>query len=135
MKYKVKKKNKVFEVLEISPLKGYKFTPKNKDIKNITLINDKLINKVLTIKIESMFKRLLMIVNDAFNSDDNPDGTAIALDEILMVKNNIKNKYAKFLKEEKELLYLKKLGLLEEEMMMKMYSYQNMVSQRQGKSR
>ena len=136
MKYVVKKKNKVFEVTNIDyPIEGYKFNTKNQDIKSLTLVNSKLINKVLDIKINNLFNRLLMIVNDAFNSDDNPSGVVIALDEIAMVKNTILSKYHKLLDEKKEEVYLKKLALLEQEMQDKLFYYQYRVVESTNKSR
>lgn len=125
MKYVVKKRNKIYEVLDISyPFKGYKFNSKSNNISSITIINKKLIDKVLNIKITNMIKKAIMLVNEAFNSDDDETGTMIALDEILMVKNAIKNKYNKYLSKEKQSLYLKKLDLIEEEMKEKVYMYQ-----------
>lgn len=136
MKYVIKKRNKIYEVVELEyPFKGFKFKTKNDDIKGITLINKKMINKVLTTKINNLFTRLLMIVNDAFNSDDNPAGTSIALDEIAMVRNYINNKYAKYLEKEKEQLYIKKLDLLEEEMQFKLLNFQHNYVSKEGKSR
>ncbi len=121
MKYVVKKRNKIYEVLELDyPVKGYKFKSKNEDIKSITLVDTIMISKVVDKKINMMFQRLLMIVNDAFNSDDNPSGTAIALDEIAFVRSTILNKYHKLLNDKKEGLYLTKLSLLEQEMFDKM---------------
>ena len=125
MKYVIKKRNKIYDVLELTyPVKGYKFNSKSESIKSITLVDNKMVNKVVDKKINMMFQRLLMIVNDAFNSDDNPTGTAIALDEIALVRSTILNKYHKLLDEKKEELYLKKLSLLEQEMYDKMVIYQ-----------
>jgi len=135
MKYVIKKRNKVYEIIDNNPVKGFKFKTKNDDIKSITIENNKMIDKVITNKINSMFTRLLMIVNDAFNSDDNPQGTSIALDEIEMIRTQINIKYSKYLNEEKELLYLKKLELLEEEMKFKYYNYQNFYTDNKGKGR
>ena len=136
MKYVIKKRNKVYDVIDIEyPFKGFKFKTNNNDINSINLLNNKMIDKVLTNKINNMFTRVLMIVNDAFNSDDNPEGTSIALDEIALIRGQIRNKYAKYLKKEKELLYLKKLDLLEEEMRMKFYSYQESYVENKGKGR
>ena len=135
MKYVIKKRNKVYEILDTNSSKGFKFKTKNDDIKSITIENNKMIDKVITNKINDMFTRVLMIVNDAFNSDDNPQGTAVALDEISMIRTQINIKYAKYLSEEKELLYLKKLDLLEEEMKYKYYNYQNYYVENKGKGR
>ena len=135
MSYVVKKRNKYYKVVSVEPIKGFKFRTNNEDISSITVENDKLTDKVITDKINKMFTRLLMIVNDAFNSDDNPEGTSIALDEITMVRNKIKNRYAKYLKEEKEKLYLKKLDLIEEEMGFKHYYIQENYVEEKGKGR
>ena len=136
MKYVIKKRNKIYDVLELTyPIKGYKFNSKSESIKSITLVNNKMVNKVIDKKINMMFQRLLMIVNDAFNSDDNPTGTAIALDEIALVRSTILNKYHKLLDEKKEELYLKKLNLLEEEMKEKIVFLTMSYEQKSSKSR
>ena len=136
MKYVVVKKNKFEKILIDEMPKGYKFKPKYKDIKSITLVSNKMIDTVLTAKINDMFVRLLMIVNDAFNSDDNPSGVAIALDEIAMVQSVLLNKYNKILDKRKQLLYLKKLEMLEKEMKYKAYMLENYFKEEsQGKSR
>jgi len=125
MRYVVKKKNKIFDVINLEyPIKGYKFNSKSEEVKSITLVNPKLITKVVDIKVNTMLNRLLMIVNDAFNSDDNPTGVTIALDEIRMVKTAIYNKYNKLLDDRKKELYLRKISLLEQEMYDKMVIYQ-----------
>ena len=125
MRYVVKKKNKIFDVINLEyPIKGYKFNSKSDDVKSITLVDSKLITKVVDIKVNTMLNRLLMIVNDAFNSDDNPTGVTIALDEIRMVKTAIYNKYNKLLDDRKKELYLRKISLLEQEMYDKMVIYQ-----------
>ena len=136
MKYVIKKRNKIYDVLELTyPIKGYKFNSKSESIKSITLVNNKMVDKVIDKKINMMFQRLLMIVNDAFNSDDNPTGTAIALDEIALVRSTILNKYHKLLDEKKEELYLKKLDLLEEEMKEKIVFLTMSYEQKSSKSR
>ena len=136
MKYVIKKRNKVLEIIEASyPIKGYKFNPKNDMVKSITVSDEKMINKILSAKIDAMFTKLLMIFNDAFNSDDNPAGSIITLDEIAFVRSTILNKYHKFLKKEKEELYLKKLSLIEEEILNKTYQYQQVYKEEKGKGR
>lgn len=126
MKYVIKKKNKTYKIKSIEyPFKGYKFKANSELVNNIIVMDNKLINNVVISKINLMFTRLLMIVNDAFDSDDNPNGTAIALDEIAMVRSSILNKYAKYLEKEKQELYLKKLELVEEEMKYKFFIMQN----------
>ena len=136
MRYVVKKKNKIFDVINLEyPIKGYKFNSKSDDVKSITLVDSKLITKVVDIKVNTMLNRLLMIVNAAFNSDDNPSGGTIALDEIRMVKTAIYNKYDKLLDDGKKELYLRKISLLEQEMQDKLYFYQVSKYQSSNRSR
>ena len=138
MKYVGKKRTKIFDVIEIDSLKGYKFSPKSKVIKSIEVCDEKLMNEIASGKVNSMFKRVLMIVNNAFDSDDDMEGTSIALDEIAFLKSQLLNKYNRYLSKEKQELFLKKLLLLEEEMQMKMIMYQTSFANsypNQGKSR
>lgn len=124
MKYVVKKRNKIFDVENIDDLKGLKFKPKWEKVKSINVIDDKLMSEIASGKVNVMFKRLLMIVNNAFDDDSNPEGTAIALDEIAFLKSQLLNKYNRYLSKQKQELFMKKLLLLEEEMQMKMIMYQ-----------
>ena len=91
MKYAIKKRNKVYDVIEIEyPFKGFKFKTKNEDIDSINVINEKMIDSVLTNKINKMFNRLLMIVNDAFNSDSLPKNIVKLISKILDIKDSEK---------------------------------------------
>ena len=124
MKYVIKKRNKTFKVKKFDlPFKGYKFKPKITNVKNIIVIDNKLQEKIILKKINTMFTRLLMIVNDILSSDDeNPSGVVIALDEISLIRGQLITKYNKYLSEIKIALYLKKLGLIQGEVEMKLYS-------------
>ena len=124
MKYVVKKRNKIFDVESITDLKGLKFKPKWEKVKSINVIDEKLMGEIASGKVNSMFKKLLMIVNNAFDDDETGEGTSIALDEISYVKSQLLNKYNRYLSKEKQELFMKKLLLLEEEMQMKMIMLQ-----------
>ena len=88
-----------------------------------------MINEILTIKFNRRFKKLLTLVSAVLNDTDATDAdTALALDEVQLVKEILLNRYQKFLNQEKEELFLKKLRVLENELRLKqvMITQQNM---------
>ncbi len=112
---------------------GYKFNSKRSKniikVSNVTVVDPKMINEILTIKFNRRFKKLLTLVSAVLNDTDASDAdTALALDEVQLVKEILLNRYQKFLNQEKEELFLKKLRVLENELRLKqvMISHQNM---------
>ena len=88
-----------------------------------------MINDILTIKFNRRFKKLLTLVSAVLNDTDATDAdTALALDEVQLVKEILLNRYQRFLNQEKEELFLKKLRVLENELRLKqvMINKQNM---------
>ena len=88
-----------------------------------------MINEILTIKFNRRFKKLLTLVSAVLNDTDATDAdTALALDEVQLVKEILLNRYQRFLNQEKEELFLKKLRVLENELRLKqvMINKQNM---------
>ena len=88
-----------------------------------------MINEILTIKSNRRFKKLLTLVSAVLNDTDATDAdTALALDEVQLVKEILLNRYQRFLNQEKEELFLKKLRVLENELRLKqvMINKQNM---------
>ena len=79
-----------------------------------------MINEILTIKFNRRFKKLLTLVSAVLNDTDATDAdTALALDEVQLVKEILLNRYQRFLNQEKEELFLKKLRVLENELRLK----------------
>ena len=112
---------------------GYKFNSKRSKniikVSNVTVVDPKMINEILTIKFNRRFKKLLTLVSAVLNDTDATDAdTALALDEVQLVKEILLNRYQKFLNQEKEELFLKKLRVLENELRLKqvMINKQNM---------
>ena len=92
-------------------------------------VDPKMINEILTIKFNRRFKKLLTLVSAVLNDTDATDAdTALALDEVQLVKEILLNRYQRFLNQEKEELFLKKLRVLENELRLKqvMINKQNM---------
>lgn len=112
---------------------GYKFNSKRSKniikVSNVTVVDPKMINEILTIKFNRRFKKLLTLVSAVLNDTDATDAdTALALDEVQLVKEILLNRYQKFLNQEKEELFFKKLRVLENELRLKqaMITQQNM---------
>ena len=106
-------------------LHGYKFAPKKGkntyiDVKEVTLINPEMIDSVLSMKFSHVFNKLFNRVVEIINDDDaSEDDTMLVLGEVELLRGILLNKYQGFLKKEKETLFLKKLGVLENELKVK----------------
>lgn len=121
----VKKKNNNKEIVYMEySLPGYSFSPKKNlysmNINHIKLVDGTLSDAVLSLKFENNFKKLVLLINNYFNNEDSTsDDTALVLGEINLIRGILQNKYSKYIKREKHLLFLKKLDLLEHEVMSK----------------
>jgi hypothetical protein len=141
--YVIKKKNKNKKILYIdSSMSGYTFNPSKKvnslDIKNVKMVDPELSNIILSIKLNDKFNKLLKLVNNYLNNDDAGDAdTALVLDEFSMIRDILLNRYQKFLNQQQEALYLKKLRLVENEIRVKEIKIKAMVMEQEerGKSR
>lgn len=147
MSYLIKKDNKTNTITYMNyNLDGYKFTPKSKEntsitINEIVVINPKMIDSILTIKFNSMFKKLIAFISD--NSDNSSNGM-YALTEIERLKSILFHKYQKYISVEKQRIFYSKLNMLEQkikrDLMMQMnFSYNNVheyeEEQTQGRGR
>ena len=139
MSYLIKKDNKTNTITYMQyDMKGYKFTPKSQknasiQVNQIVIINPQMIDKILTLKFNSTFKKLMAFVLNYLNdtSSDTTDGI-YALGEIDRLKSIIFNKYQAYLSVEKQKNFLDKLAFLENQINMKMMmAYQFMPSEYQ----
>ena len=122
--YLLNKKNKNESILDFDDIEGYTFRPKKSNnylnVDNVKIVNKDMIDRILTIKYEKAFKRLVSLAMSVLeNEDASSEDTRIVLDETELVREILLNKYQKFLTQEKEKLFLKKLRLIENEMRMK----------------
>ncbi len=122
--YKIDKDNKYQTVVQIRDLDGYDFRPRNKvnqiNVNKVTIIDNLMIDKILTVKFDRTFKKLIALAMRVLNDDDaSDDDVRIVLDEEKLIKEILQNRYAKYIRHEKELLFLKKLKVIENEMRMK----------------
>ena len=89
------------------------------DINRVIIINPTFIDKIATRKINNKFNKLInmmQIVCDNDEEDESGEGYRIALDEAEKLKQELLNKYKKFLAEEKLELMIKKIKILEDEL-------------------
>ena len=124
--YLINKKHQDLSVVNIKMLDGYKFRPKNNgnyiNVSEVTIVNHMMIDKILTMKFERTFKRLVAMAMRILNTNDedtSDDEAQIVLDEAQLVREILVNRYEKFLSHEKEQLFLKKLRVIENELRMK----------------
>lgn len=123
--YNINKEHLDDTVVSISEIEGYKFRPKlNKEgyvkVSEVTIVDKVMIDKILTMKFNKNFKKLvalaMKVINDEESSDDE---VRIVLDEVELIREILLNRYQKFLNHDKEQLFLKKLRLIENELRMK----------------
>ncbi len=123
--YLVNKNHNDLAVVAIKDLDGYKFRPRNRgnyvNVSQVTIVNGIMIDRILTLKFDKAFKRLVAMAMQVINDDDaTSDDAQIVLDEAELVKEILINRYNKYFKLEKEQLLLKKLHVIENEIRMKM---------------
>ena len=105
---------------------------KKKDKERIGIIkfyDDKIIGHVIKKSIDNRFKKLLELIADLDESDEDPsEGLLFCLDETAKFKRELINKYDKFLKKSQIEFANKKLELIEKELKNKLIAYRIMNS-------
>ena len=123
--YLINKRHKDECVVSIKGLEGYTFKPRlTKDsyikVNAVTIVDRVMIDKILTMKFNKSFKKVVQLALRVINDEDADDGdVTIVLGEVELVREILLNRYQKFLNYEKEQLFLKKLRLIENELRMK----------------
>lgn len=111
------------KIIEMPLMEGFEFTPKNKNINKITIIDSELINNILSIKFNEKFKKLTKLIMLLLNDDDSSESDLIiALDEAERLKSVLQNKYHKYLIKEKYSIFIKRLNMIESEINFKIIS-------------
>ncbi len=145
MGYLIKKSDKTQEIVYLNyDLNGYIFKPKNKSessltVNEVVIVNPSMIDKILTIKFNTLFKQIAMEAFRVIYDDNATDGDAtVVLGELKRFKSIVEHKYQKFLSDEKEAAFLKKIKQLENELKVKIMlarEYQLNNEESYGKSR
>lgn len=122
--YLINKKHHDTIVVDIHDLDGYKFKPRNKgnyvNVSEVTIVNHMMIDKILSLKFDRYFRKLVAMALQVLNDEDSSEDEAqIVLDEAELIKEILNNRYRKYLNHEKEQLFLKKIHVIESEMLAK----------------
>ena len=123
--YLINKSHQDESVVSIRELEGYQFKPRStKDsyikVNKVTIVDRVMIDKILTMKFNKSFKKVVALALQVINDEDSDEGNVtIVLGEVELVREILLNRYQKFLSYEKEQLFLKKLRLIENELRMK----------------
>lgn len=123
--YLIIKNSNTYMLLTLPDFKGYTFKPRQindsyLNVKEVTIINDYLIDRILTMKFDKSFKRLVSLALRVINDEDADESdTEIVFGEVELVREILLNRYQKFLSYEKEQLLLKKVRLIENELRLK----------------
>lgn len=126
MNYLIKKNAKTNEIIYLD-LKdeGYTFSPKlNSDsylnVSKVVVINPSMIDKILTVKFNALFKKIAYKTFKVVEDDDATDTDAsLVLDEVIRLRSIVLHKYQKFLSKEKQEMFLQKIRYLENELRVK----------------
>lgn len=118
------KDSKTITYMEYDKIHGYKVTPKNNikftdaiNVKSMVLLNPSLIEKMVDIKARKRFNHLINLLAIVYEDDDDSgEGLMLAKNEAEKFRMEIINKYKKYISEEKLELYESKIGILEDEL-------------------
>ena len=135
------KDSKTITYMEYDKIHGYKVTPKNNikftdaiNVKSMVLLNPSLIEKMVDIKARKRFNLLAIVYEDDYDSGE---GLMLAKNEAEKFRMEIINKYKKYISEEKLELYESKLGILEDELDLRLSALKDRYDEKSmsGKSR
>ena len=142
------KDSKEIKYFEYDKLDGYSLTPKQNirfedaiNINKMIIINPTMIEKLVDKKIKKRFDgfiNLITIVCD--DNDQSGSGYLLALSEAEKFRQELINKYRRYIDEDKFELLLKKISILEDEVKLRLQVIENSVIQeeelnKEGKSR
>ncbi len=140
------KDTKEIKYFEYDKVKGYNIKPKNSvkfedaiNVDRMILINPSLIEKMVDKKVKRKFNYLINMMSIVCEADDeNGDGLELALNEAEKFRNELCNKYRKYIADEKFELLEKKIAILEDELRLRLkYLFLNKeeIYNKEGKSR
>lgn len=128
------KKNKFQKIKKINlkKLKGFSFKPKNKSLKNgvqvnkLVIINPSFTETILKKKIKNRLELYLRFIISLLDEDDDTDITDLraALNDLTRYRQIIEKKYMLYLDKKYAEMLFKKIDMLEEELKMKIVSFE-----------
>lgn len=120
---KKKNKNKLVDKTEIIELDGFMMGSKNKvykidgnNVRDIKVVDTKLASSLVNKQVSKKYEKLISYLTELLiDDDDSGDSLREALNQIEKFRQEVKNKYRKFLKQKELEMMSKKLVLLQKE--------------------
>ena len=142
------KEDKAITYFEYDKIEGYDLSPKKGikiedaiNVNKVVIINPSLAEKVAKKKMNIKFRRLVELLNTIFESSDET-GSAYheGLNEVEKLRQELINKYKKYLEDDEFDVMEKKLGILEHELKVKLFYLEQQLQYqaeniKEGKSR
>ena len=141
---KKKNKNKLVDKEEIIELDGFMMGSKNKTykiggnaVKDIKVVDTKLAVALVSKQVSKKYEKLINYLTEVLVDDDDDSGDTYreALNQIEKFRQEIKNKYRKFLKQKELELMSKKLVILQKETNKRLFEIQNNVYNYENENR
>lgn len=130
---KKKNKNKLIDKTEIIELDGFMMGSKNKtfkidgnEVRDIKVVDTKLASSLVNKQVSKKYEKLINYLTELLIDDDDSGETyREALNQIEKFRQEIKNKYRKFLKQKELEMMSKKLVILQKEANKRLLEIQN----------
>lgn len=130
---KKKNKNKLIDKTEIIELDGFMMGSKNKtfkidgnEVRDIKVVDTKLASSLVNKQVSKKYEKLINYLTELLIDDDDSGETyREALNQIEKFRQEIKNKYRKFLKQKELEMMSKKLVVLQKEANNRLLEIQN----------
>ena len=140
---KYKNKNKLNNKTELVELEGFMMGSKNKvykidgnDVKDIRVVDTKLASALVSKQVSKKYEKLINYLTELLvDDDDSGDTYREVLNQIEKFRQEIKNKYRKYLKEKELEKMSKKLVVLQKETNKRLCEIQNYVYNYENENR
>lgn len=132
---KKKNKNKLVDKTELIELDGFMMGSKNKvykingnEVRDIKVMDTNLASSLVKQQVAKKYEKLIAYLTDLLvDDDDSGDTYREALNQIEKFRQEIKNKYRKFLKQKELEMMSKKLVVLQKEANKRLFEIQNSI--------
>lgn len=141
---KKKNKNKLIDKTEIIELEGFMMGSKNKtfkvdgnEVRDIKVVDTKMASSLVSKQVLKKYNKLISFLTEILVDDDDDSGETYreALNQIEKFRQEIKNKYRKFLKQKELEVMSKKLVILQKEASKRLFEIQNHVYNYENENR
>lgn len=140
---KKKNKNKLVDKTELIELDGFMMGSKNKtykidgnEVKDIKVVDTKLATALVSKQVSKKYEKLINYLTELLvDDDDSGDTYREALNQIEKFRQEIKNKYRKYLKQKELEMMSKKLVILQKEANKRLFEVQDNIFRYENENR